>query len=186
MAKSQNGWDALAQSDPRLYTWVIPTRGGVVRLRMLAGPAGFLLAIVVKFIADVVEPVVGKVLDDWAVAFRTIRGDETTLSNHASGTAVDVNALKHPLGKTGTWHYRIVFHGRKRWAGVLINAFLRRPAFGGVIRWGRNYHGRKDEMHFEINADQRAVAAAARSWARLPRGKAILAANPSQAEVLRP
>ena len=38
----------------------------------------------------------------WGWNYRAIRG-ATTLSNHASGTAVDFNAPKHPLGKVGTF-----------------------------------------------------------------------------------
>lgn len=184
MATSQNGWRALQSGDRLLHTWIIPTKGGNVRLTMRNGSAGFLLAIVVHFIANRVERVVGPVLDDWGVAYRLVRGSATDLSNHASGTAVDVNATRHPLGKTGTWHYRIRFGARRRWAGVVVNAFLKRPVFGGAIRWGRNYHGRRDEMHFEINAPMPAVEAAARRWMSKPRGRAILEANPSQRAVI--
>src|SRR5690606_34980535 len=38
---------------------------------------------------------------------------------------------------------------------------------GGVVRWGGDYSGRKDEMHFEINANAARVAQVARSLASL-------------------
>ena len=38
----------------------------------------------------------------WGHAYREISGS-TTLSNHASGTAIDINAPRHPLGASGTF-----------------------------------------------------------------------------------
>ena len=75
----------------------------------------------------------------WGWAYRRIRNG-SQYSNHASGTAIDVNAPEHPLGVAGTFSAAQV---RK------IRAIL--AACDGVVRWGGNYSGRKDEMHFEIN-----------------------------------
>ena len=89
----------------------------------------------------------------WGHAYRPIRG-ASTLSNHASGTAIDVNAPRHPLGSSGT------FSATQR---ARIHAIL--ADCNGVVRWGGDYSGRKDEMHFEINVrpgDARLAALAAR------------------------
>lgn len=75
----------------------------------------------------------------WGFNYRTIGGGNT-LSNHASGTALDFNAPKHPQGKAGT------FTGAQVSA---IRAIL--DYCGGVVRWGGDYSGTVDEMHFELN-----------------------------------
>ena len=59
------------------------------------------------------------------------------LSNQASGTAMDLNAMKHPLGKVGTFPNEKV---------PMIRALAKKY---GLI-WGGDYRGRKDEMHFEV------------------------------------
>src|SRR6185437_12238812 len=83
----------------------------------------------------------------WGFAPRTIRGASTQLSNHASGTALDLNAPKHPLGKVGT------FSASQRKAIRALQA--KYPE----LRWGGSYAGRKDEMHWEVNASPEALAA---------------------------
>jgi hypothetical protein len=85
-----------------------------------------------------VEPIDGGTLDDWGYCFRNVRGTTDKLSNHASGTAIDLNATKHPLGHAGTFTVMQT---------VLIQALCKK--YG--IKWGGDYKGRKDEMHFEID-----------------------------------
>lgn len=83
----------------------------------------------------------------WGFAPRPIRGSTTQLSNHASGTAVDLNAPRHPLSAAGTFSAAQV---------KKIQALLEK--YGHAIRWGGNYAGRKDEMHFEIDTNPDRVA----------------------------
>lgn len=90
--------------------------------------------------------------DDWSYAERPIRGSSTTLSNHASGTAVDLNAAQHPLGRTGTFTSAQVEQIRD-----LLHQLVDPVTKVSVVRWGGLYSGRKDEMHFEINAGLEAV-----------------------------
>lgn len=92
-----------------------------------------------RFDAEV-EPI--RVDWSWGYAYRAIRGRTSGYSNHASGTAIDLNAPAHPLGKRGT------FTPKQATAIRRILADL-----DGAIRWGGNYSGRKDEMHFEVNVD---------------------------------
>jgi hypothetical protein len=87
---------------------------------------------------------------NWGYAERLIRGSSTTLSNHASGTAIDLNAPRHPLGVRGTFSAAQVRAIRDIVA-----------ATNGVVRWGGDYTPRVDEMHFEINAAAPAVKVAA-------------------------
>lgn len=137
MAKSQNGWPANDVS--RTQSYKVP--GTERALRLVKGPAGELLTLVAAWVHKNVEAIApDKELDDWGYAERPIRGSTTTLSNHASGTAFDFNATKHPLGVVGTWS------SAER---AKINGMLNK--LGGTVRWGDNYSGRKDGMHFEIN-----------------------------------
>lgn len=82
---------------------------------------------------------------NWGYAERKIRGG-SSLSNHASGTAIDLNAPAHYLGARGTFSPTQLRAIRR-----ILNDCE------GVIRWGGDYRGRKDEMHFEINKGASAV-----------------------------
>lgn len=137
MSTSQNGF--VANDVSRTQSYKVP--GSDRALRLVKGPAGQLLVLVAAYVHKFVEPISpDKEMDDWGYAERNIRGSSTTLSNHASGTAFDFNATKHPLGTTGNWS------ASKK---STINAMLNK--LGGTVRWGENYNGRKDPMHFEIN-----------------------------------
>jgi dimethylhistidine N-methyltransferase len=75
-----------------------------------------------------------------------VRGDPTKLSNHSSGTAIDLNATKHPLGKAGTFAAEKV---------PMIQALAKK--YG--LTWGGDYRNRKDEMHFEVSISAAKAAA---------------------------
>lgn len=173
MSTSQNGWPVLAKSSPKLHIWVIPARTGTVKIRMRNGSAGFLLAHLLLWFAERVEPLAGKIADDWGYAPRPIRGQSTGYSNHASGTAADANAIKHPLSRRGTF---------RPWQYVKIRARL--LLYVGCIRWGGDYVNRADEMHFEINRPMARCERRARRLCRTSRGKRLLAANPGQRAVI--
>lgn len=144
MAISQNGWVANEID----LTTSIRVPGGSLRVR--AGDVAAVFTwLAARFNAEV-EPLVWP--GCWGYAERTIRGSATAISNHASGTAVDFNAPAHPLGRVGTYTAAQVSAIRR----ILDDA-------QGVIRWGGDYSGRKDEMHFEINAPATRVAALART-----------------------
>lgn len=82
----------------------------------------------------------------WGYAERPIRGSSTTLSNHASGTAGDGNAPSHPLGVPIPKTF-----SQKQIDDIRIHILNPARVDGHpVLRWGGNYTGRKDGMHFEI------------------------------------
>jgi hypothetical protein len=149
MATSQNGWSAndITQTSVEL----IP--GTQRKLRLRKGDAGWLLRRIASFVDQHVENIDESVQDDWGYAERPIRGSATELSNHASGTAEDLNATQHQLGVTNSWSAAEM---------NAIHAHLREyvdPATGkNVIRWGQDYSNRKDGMHFEIVGSPAAVA----------------------------
>lgn len=64
----------------------------------------------------------------------------SSLSNHSSGTGFDWNAPKHPLGKVNTFSV-----AQRNTIRAIVNVECER-----AVRWGGDYSGRKDEMHFEI------------------------------------
>lgn len=78
---------------------------------------------------------------DGTYAYRPVRGS-TAPSEHGCGTALDWNASQHMLGAA-----RPAGWTEKQWAAV--NALMNTPR-GRVFRWGGQYYGRKDAMHFEL------------------------------------
>src|SRR5699024_393486 len=86
----------------------------------------------------------------WGWAYRPVRG-ATVVSEHAAGTAIDLNAPKHPLGRQGTFTRTQV----NRIQQILKD-------LDGAVRWGGNYAGRKDEMHFELQGGVKKLAAVAK------------------------
>lgn len=71
--------------------------------------------------------------DDWGFASRPIRGTRTP-SNHSWGLAIDLNAGANPMGPT-------LVTDMPAW----MPDMWKRCGF----RWGGDYSGRKDAMHFE-------------------------------------
>lgn len=165
MAQSQNGY--RANDIDRTKTWTIP--GTTRQVRLHAGDAGWLLVHFAAWFHKNVESIDRGQLDDWGYAERPIRGSSTTLSNHASGTAIDLNAVRHPLGVRGT------FTGRQVKA---IRSQLRE--YDGVIRWGGDYQNRADEMHFEIVGDSDDVARVADRLQKATAAPARSAPKPGQ------
>ena len=137
-ASSQNGWPAITTSSSSHLNRGFSAAG-------VAFPGGARQGAVTEilhYVATQFDRHVEKLHSGWCWgwSYRPIRGS-STLSNHASATAIDCNAPRHPLGKVGT------FSSAQR---AQIEAILRYCE--GTVRWGGDYHGRKDEMHFEINA----------------------------------
>lgn len=136
--RSQNGWSANDRSV--IASYQLP--GGRVALRK--GDVSVVLLWVANRFHETVEPL--RWPGVWGYAERAIRGSSSTLSNHASGTALDLNAPTHVLGKRGTFSTLDV---------RAIRAIL--SYCEGVVRWGGDYTGRADEMHFEIVGNGAAV-----------------------------
>ena len=133
--RSHNGWPASKDAtELDIISVAIPGCSIKVRCAKAVAP---LIAGFCKEFNELIEPIDGGQLDDWGYAFRMVRGSTETLSNHASGTAIDLNATKHPLGKIGTFPAEKV---------PMIRALAKK--YG--LAWGGDYRNRKDEMHFEI------------------------------------
>ena len=132
---SQNNW--IASKDASEIDIVsIPIKGTTVKVRCAKAVAPLIAGFCAEF-HELIEPIDHGTLDDWGYCFRMVRGSTDKLSNHSSGTAVDLNATKHPLGKAGTFPSEKV---------PMIRAIAKKY---GMI-WGGDFRHRKDEMHFEI------------------------------------
>lgn len=169
MSISQNGYSGIKEyPNEFLEKWVIPVASGEYRHVILRrGHVGFLLAWLVTWYHENIEPINLGVWDEWGWAFRPVRGS-VVLSNHASGTAVDVNATLHPLGVRNTFKYAWQYL-EIRWV-LLVR-------LAANIRWGGDYENRADEMHFEIIGDYRSCRRTANRLRKTKIGKRILEAN---------
>ena len=144
---SYNGWPA-SKDQAEIGVKPFPIKGTAIKIRC-AKDAGPLLAAFAAEFHALIEPIDEGKLDDWAYAFRMVRGTTDKLSCHSSGTAIDLNATKHPLGKAGTFELAKV---------PMIQALAKK--YG--LAWGGDYRGRKDEMHFEVAISQEKAIALAK------------------------
>jgi hypothetical protein len=178
MATSQNAYSVLFDNRidgglPRLRKWVVP--GADRHFLLRDGSAGFLLVHVAHWFDAEIERLDTGQWDDWGWAVRPIRGQSTGYSNHASGTAIDLNAVRHPRGKATA----------STFTGGQIDAIRRRlKMYDGCLRWGGDYQSTPDGMHFEIDQPLKDCERVARALLERPRSKRILDANPGAREVI--
>jgi len=146
LGQSQNGWPA--HPDPevvKLVRMTIPLRSGAsVTLPLRAETAPALVEMVRWWDANV-EPV--NPGDTGSYNYRKIQG-YSYLSNHASGTAIDINGSRHRLGARGT-------------VSPAQAAAITAKAKSLGLKWGGTYKYRADEMHVEVNTPPPAAAVAA-------------------------
>ena len=139
MLTSYNGWPA-SKDQAEIGVKPYPVKGTNLKIRCAEGAGELLAAFAAEFHA-LIEPIDAGALDDWGYCFRMVRGTTDKLSNHSSGTAIDLNATKHALGKVGTFDEAKV---------PMIRALAKK--YG--LTWGGDYRNRKDEMHFEVSINQ--------------------------------
>lgn len=133
--KSQNGWPA--SPDPKaikIKSYLIP--GTDIKVRVAEAAAPLLIHFAAEF-NERVEKIDKGELDDWGFAFRMVRGSEDSLSNHSSGSALDLNARRHPLGKRDT------FTPEQK---IILDELCAKYK----LRGGYTYKNRPDDMHFEV------------------------------------
>jgi len=145
MNKSSNGWPASKdRAEIGIESFSVP--GTKIKLACSKSVAPLLVGFATEF-HKLIEPIDEGSLDDWGYCFRMVRGSTDNLSNHSSGTAIDINATEHPLGKVGTFPAEKV-------------PMLRALAKKYSLTWGGDYRNRKDEMHFEVAIPPSKVEAA--------------------------
>jgi hypothetical protein len=144
MLTSYNGWTASPNH---------ADIGGVVPL-VIAGEnfgggvrAGDVAALFTQFWTDFhneVEPLFQAgwhEADDWGGAFRQNR-NANNLSCHASWTACDGNATRHPNGVPASKTFSQAQIDKIRW--------LCKVKYRGLLRWGGDFTGTPDAMHVEV------------------------------------
>jgi hypothetical protein len=130
---SQNGWPANKDPKAILITpYAVALKGGNKTVSLAPGASAALIQMIMWWDQNI-EPVTTL----GGYNYRDIRGSTSTLSNHASGTAVDINASKHPLGVRGTVS-----------AADALRIAAKAASLG--LRWGGTYVSRPDEMHVEL------------------------------------
>lgn len=132
--RSQNGWPVVTRAacDQGPFAGVTFPNG------ILAGDVATIARWQLERYEATVEQLVPGLC--WGFFDKKIEGS-TTISNHASGTAWDINAERHPMGvaTANTFHPRTI---------AACRAIVK--ASDGVLRWGGDYTGRPDAMHWEI------------------------------------
>lgn len=137
MSVSQNGWVASpSPSVIHVERFRVPRIEPAIFLTVRREVAPILLNVARRYHRRVDE-LDNKLHDDGGYNYRTIAGS-SVLSNHASGTAIDLNWSKYPRGQR-----RMTFRQREA-CRAIVDRFE-------VIRWGGDWPGAMiDEMHFEI------------------------------------
>lgn len=172
---SYNGWNAL------------PTTAGTIVMRPLGknGPAfrivdnrnvRTIFRYLVRAYNAHVEPLSAKQGDNWGWAYREDRNNPTSLSCHASGTALDFRATLHP--NDTSWEHS--FTDKQYRQIIAILTYL-----DGTVTWGGNPGGlygwhagdTSDPMHWEIRTKPGSLVKVARKIRRQAK-KAAISGNP--------
>lgn len=137
---SQNGWDVpTTNSSAAINIATYPLPGTGVSLSVKSGDVATVLVHVAQRFAATVQVLNANC---GGYSWRGNVNSPGTWSNHASGTAIDLNWNLHPNGAIGTFTAAQVEQIR-----VILSECR------GVVRWGGDYTSTRDEMHFEINVD---------------------------------
>jgi len=143
MTISQNGWTASSdRASIGVKNYLVDGCHAYFAVATAAAP--LLIAFAEYFNAHI-EPLDGHVWDEWGYNYKAIP-NSTILSNHASGTAIDLNATKHNWGTANTFTIE---------QSKLIRAECSRLG----LRWGGDYKTKIDEMHVEVNITAQAAHA---------------------------
>lgn len=135
---SYNNWPASRTPSAIGIVSFAPVLGRKFPGGVKGGDVAVVMTYVVKQFHKRVESIIPSV-DEWGYSYRANRNNPATLSCHSSGTAIDINATKHPNGRGGTFTAAQVYQIHKILAEV-----------DHCVRWGGDFHSTKDEMHFEI------------------------------------
>lgn len=147
----QNRLLAAAPNAPTSYNgWTVGTPASVIGVSNYAVPGS---SVVLPIRSGDVTTVLGYVAERfnaeveplqkgqcWGYDYRANVNNPSVWSNHASGTAIDLNSQKHPNGAAAT------FTSAQTAAVRRILAFC-----GDVVYWGQDYRGVVDGMHFELD-----------------------------------
>lgn len=133
---SHNGYPGIPSARDKRLTVIEPAPGRKIRVR--AGDVATILDYVARRFHTRVESLteLDGPADEWGYAYRKVRGGRS-LSNHASGTAIDLNATRHPFRTKATRNFS---RAQIRECESIV------AACGGTVRWLSGH----DPMHWEI------------------------------------
>jgi len=137
-AKTRRGWPVILDSAKT-------TPLDHITGRVLSGDVHTIFDFFCDRFEKLVEPITKG--HSWGWSPRPVRGYADVWSEHAAGTAIDINAPAHYMGKSGTFTAKQVEGIRQ----VIAEC-------GGLIIWGGDWKHRPDEMHFELKADAANIA----------------------------
>jgi hypothetical protein len=150
MSTSYNGWPA----SPYLPTRPLVVAGEAFVPGVLDDDDVWeVLRYVAQQMHERVEPIVRDdwhQADDWGYNYRNTTGDSSSLSCHASGTAIDYNSTRHPYDVSPSVNFS------PSQIATIHDIISDLP-----IVWGGDYRYHPDAMHFEIMGSRAVVAAAA-------------------------
>ena len=137
VALSYNGWvvgKTASAIGVRSYT----VAGTSIHLTVRSGDVATVLMYLAARFNSEVQPL--RAGQNWGYEYRVNVNNPKTWSCHASGTAIDLNAVLHPNGAKKTFNAVQL----KRLRKILADC-------NGVVYWGGDFSGVEDDMHFEIN-----------------------------------
>lgn len=140
MTISYNGWSASPSPSAigiRTYTVGSSQR---VALRSSVAP---ILVWLANYYDRNIENIDGSRLDDWGYSYRLTRGGGS-MSNHSSGTAIDLNALHYPRSTNN------MTSAKQEECRQLVRK-INNAAGKTLVKWGGEWSGEyRDQMHFEL------------------------------------
>ena len=167
---SQNGWGVLSTTSTLLRPWTI----GPVTLTGRTGAAGFVLGHYALWYHEEIERLWPHDMPDHDDHWHGMRqiGGTNVWSNHASATAIDLNAARHPQGTEPEQTFTSVQCRRIR---------TKMDDKYPVLKWGGDFNTTPDPMHVEIRDLDEASKAEVRELALqlvpTPIGKRLIAAQ---------
>ena len=138
---SYNDWPVGTPASAIGVSWyTVPGTSPTVYLQVKSGD----VATVMMYVASRFNSEVEHLIDDYSGAYdyRKNVNNPSVWSNHASGTAMDLNYNQHPNGASVSSSFST------REVTAIRNIL---DDCNGVIFWGGDYRGTVDAMHFEIN-----------------------------------
>lgn len=163
---SYNGWPA--SKDPKaigINSAFEPLPGHKFPAGVKSGDVETVFAFLVTYFHEHIEPVdLPGPADEWGYFYKPSANSPKLISCHSSGTALDINATRHPNGKTGTFTKAQLASIAQLLAILTCVDWRGSKAEGGVAS------GTPDPMHWEIAEGPRGTPAQVARIASLIRG----------------
>jgi hypothetical protein len=147
MATSINGWPVLRPGNPNIKRFKVP---GANRYLEVRGDVGPLLVALAAEYHKTIAPIDTGTFDDWSYAYREARF-ANQYSDHASATAIDLNATKE--GRMGSGPYSWWKSNYRALKARRLKAKYKYVIWGGAESLGGDYRQMRywDWMHWAFS-----------------------------------